>query len=139
MVHKSETILIGTQQRLRNFPAVSSITMATSPNSLSDSIKILGVVLDENLTFNKHSSPLCKSAFFHIRALRHIRPSLADDMASVLWASLLQSRLDYANSLLFRSPAYNLRRLQRVQNSLSRVVPLNLSHLPTSDQLHKLH
>ena len=136
---KSEAILIGTHQRLRNFPAVSSITMGTSPISLSDSIKILGVVLDKNLSFNKHSSALCKSAFFHIRALRHIRPSLTDEMASVLGASLVQSRLDYANSLLFRSPAYNLRRLQRVQNSLSRVVLPKFSHLPTSDLLHKLH
>ena len=38
-----------------------------------------------------------------------------------------------------RSPAYNQCRLQRVQNSLSRVVLPKFSHLPASELLLKLH
>ena len=37
--------------------------------------------------------------FFHIRALRHNRPSLTEEMANVVACALVQSRVDYANSL----------------------------------------
>ena len=36
--------------------------------------------------------------FFHIRALRHIRPSLTEEMANVVACALVQSRVDCANS-----------------------------------------
>jgi hypothetical protein len=41
------------------------------------------------------------SAFYHIRALRHIRNSLTDDTAKVVAVALVQSRLDYDNYILY--------------------------------------
>jgi len=84
-------------------------------------IKTLGVTLDANLTLNQHVSSLCKSLHFHTRALRHIRPALSDCMATTLATSIVQSRLDYANSLLHGTSAANIYKLQCAQNS-SRVV-----------------
>ena len=43
-------------------------------------------------------------------------------MAKAVASTLVQSRLDYSNSLLHGTSASNLKKLQRVQNSLSRVV-----------------
>ena len=99
---KSESILFGTRQRLRNFPLVSTPTIADSQIPFSDNIKTLGVTLDANLTLNQHVSSLCKSMHFHTRALRHIRRTLSD---CTLATSLVQSRLDYANSLLHGTSA----------------------------------
>ena len=42
-----------------------------------------------------HISNVCRSAYFHIRALRHIRPALTEDMAKALAVSMVHSRLDY--------------------------------------------
>jgi len=70
---KSESILFGTRQRLRNFPLVSTPTIAGSQIPFSDNIKTLGVTLDANLTLNQHVSSLCKSMHFHSTALCHIR------------------------------------------------------------------
>ena len=61
----------------------------------------LGVIMDSNLTFQSHVSAVCKSSHFHLRALRHIRSSLTHDMAKTVAASFIQSRLDYANSILY--------------------------------------
>ena len=80
-------------------------------------IKTLDVTLDANLTLNQHVSSLCKSMHFHTRALRHIRPALSDCMATTLATSLVQSRLDYANSLLHGTSAANIHKLQCTQNS----------------------
>ena len=68
---------------------------------LSDQITSLGVVMDSNLTFNAHITALCKACHFHLRSLRHIRRLLTDDMAILIAVALVQSRLDYCNSLFF--------------------------------------
>jgi len=44
---------------------------------------------------------ICKSAYYHIRSLHHIRSAITDDMAKSVALSLVCSRLDYANSLLY--------------------------------------
>jgi len=63
-----------------------------------DTMKTLGVTLDQNLILNKHVSLLSRNIHFYTRALRHIRPALTDSMAAGLGTSLVQSRLDYARA-----------------------------------------
>jgi len=105
---KSESILFGTRQRLHSFPTVSSPTISGSTIQISDSIKILGVTLDNHLTLKQHVQFLCRNILFHTRALRHIRPALTDSMAATVAASVVQSRLDYANALLHGTLAGNI-------------------------------
>ena len=52
------------------------------------------------LALSDHISNVCRSAHFHICALRHIRPALTEDMAKALAVSMVHSRLDYANSVV---------------------------------------
>ena len=91
----SESILLRTSSRIRNFPPVSGVAIAGSIVPLSDRIVTLGATLDINLSFRHH---VCRSAHFHSRALRHIRAALTDDMAKTVAVSLIHSRIDYANS-----------------------------------------
>ena len=89
---------------------------------MSDSLTTLGVILDNDLTFNNHISHLCKSSLYHLRSLRHIRPCLTLDMAKSIGVAIVQSRLDYCNSLFFDTSENNIRKLQRIQNTLARIV-----------------
>jgi hypothetical protein len=77
--------------------------------------------MDSNLTFNAHITTLCKACHFHLRSLRHIRRSLTDDMASLIAFALVQSHLDYCNSLFFNMSCLNIGKLQRVQNLAARL------------------
>jgi len=55
-------------------------------------------------------SEICRSAFYHIRALRHIRPVITDEVAKTIACSFVtsrRSRLDYANSVLYGISAKN--------------------------------
>jgi len=115
-----------------SFPPVASPTIAGIPITFSETIKTLGVTLDQNLTLNKHVCSLSRSIHFYTRALRHIRPALSESMAATLGASLVQSRLDYANSIMYGMSASNMHKLQSAQNSLTRVVLPSLRHLSTS-------
>jgi len=60
-------------------------------------------------------------------------------MAASLGASLMQSRLDYANSIMYGMSPSNMNKLQSVQNSLTRVVLPSLRHLSASERLSYLH
>jgi len=91
------------------------------------------------LTLNKHLSSLSRNIHFYTRALCHIRPALSESMAATLGASLVQSRLDYANSITYGMSASNMHKLQSAQNSLTRVVLPPLRHLSASDRLSYLH
>src|SRR5260221_3898648 len=118
---KTEFLLIGTpQQRQRVLNPI--ITFEGSQITPSSSSRNLGVLFDPNLLFHDHISSICKSSFFLIRMLRNIRHCLDLHSATILANSLVTSKLYYCNSLLHGLPKSSIQRLQRVQNSLARVV-----------------
>ena len=57
-----------------------------------------------------------------MKALRHIRHCLDGQTASLIAHALISSPLDYANSILLGSLNYVINKLQRIQNSLARIV-----------------
>ena len=118
---KSEAVLIGTRQRLSTVD-LPSISIAGTTIDLSDNLKSLGVTIDGDLTFDRHVRNLCKTSYFNIRALRQIRSSLTRDTANTVASAIVSTRLDYCNSLLGGITNENISRLQRVQNSLARIV-----------------
>lgn len=136
---KSEAILFGTRQRLETIPGIGSVDVAGETVSLSNVITTLGLTLDSNLSFSSHINSVSKSCYFHIKALRHIRSSLPDDVCANVAAAIVQSRLDYANSLLYKAADRHLNSLQRVQNCLARVVLPNSSSLSSPHLLYTLH
>ena len=123
-------IWLSTYQRSHTLPPHKSVDVAGTRVQTTDTLKTLGVTLDSRLSFEHHVSSICKSCFFHIRAFRHIRPALTQDMAKSVAVSLVGSRLDYANSLLYGTSQGNLHKLQRIQNTLAKLVALpTLIHL----------
>ena len=53
--------------------------------------------------------------------------------------ALVSSRFDYANSILYGAPKYNIFKLQRAQNVLARVVTRSHRRTSADALLHKLH
>jgi hypothetical protein len=138
---KTEAMLIGPKAKLQHLDQTQPVSLAGTNISLSRSIKILGVTLDPQLSFDAHVSSICQSCNFHLRALRHIRPLLSLDLAKQLACSIVSSRLDYCNSLLSNTSQHNISRLQTVQNNLARIVcnvPPKTSAGPLLKQLHWL-
>jgi len=118
---KTEYLLIGTPQQRRKITN-SSVYFQNLALTPSPTARNLGVIFDENLDFKNHISSICRSSFFQIRQLRQIRSSLDRSSAIILGNSLVHSKLDYCNSLLYGLPSSSIIRLQHVQNSLARVV-----------------
>ena len=67
-------------------------------------------------------STLSKSCHFLIRDIRQIHHLLPLSAATALAISFVSSKLDYCNSLYSGISQANLNKLQRIQNSLARVI-----------------
>ena len=135
---KSEAILVGTSSQLKKVEQ-ESVTVADCVIPFKSTIKNLGVIIDSNLSFDQHIDATCRSAQFHIRALRHIRGLLSTEVAKCVAASIVGSRLDYCNGLLFGATSKNLRKLQLVQNTAARVVVMGRKRDHIGPVLKDLH
>ena len=96
---KSEAIQFSIAQGLHTNKVIA-VNVADATIAPTPTIKSLGVVLDAHLKFDDHVVAVCKACYFHIRALRHIRASLPDDVACLIACSIVGSRLDYCNFIL---------------------------------------
>ena len=105
--------------------------------SPAQSVRNLGVVFDSNFNFSNHVSQVIKSTRVHARDLYRIRPLLDLNTSVLLANALVSSRLDYYNSLFLSLTDFELRRLQRVQNSLCRVVTRSSKFSYITPQLKK--
>ena len=88
----------------------------------SSKLRILGVTLDSRLSFDDHVTNVVRACNYHIRALCHIRHLIDRETMNVIACSIVSSRLDYCSAILCGVTSRNVDRLQRVHNSLARVV-----------------
>ena len=84
--------------------------------------KILVWHWTRNFSLCKHVSNICKTSHYRIRALWHIRQSVDFETTKTIGCAIVGSSLDYCNSILYRTTAGNLKKLQTVQNALARAV-----------------
>ena len=99
----------------------------------------LGFLFDNHLSFHNQISSVCRSCNWHIHDLWRIRSTLDLNTTKTIATSIVHSKLDYCNSLYLNLPAYQLARLQRVQNSLARVVCKVPKHHHITPHLRSLH
>ena len=111
---KTELLLIVTKQQRKHFSTPTSIL---DHDASQASTRNIGVTCNSELKFDYHIRQICKSCFYHIRDLKQIRRHLSMDTAKRIANSLITSRLDYCNSLLFNVDDKYMKQLQRVQNS----------------------
>ena len=139
---KTECIVFGTGARLRNTDRSTLETCVPFTGTIlpvMKSIHILGVTLDTELSMNNHVAETVSGCNAHVRALRHIRPCLTESVAASLACAIVQTRLDYCNSLLYQTSAQNIVKLQRVQDNLARVVCRTHRRESAKPLLKRLH
>ena len=118
---KTEALVVQTKNNFSSW-AVESIqlsydgeTIATSPT-----VKSLGVLFDDYLTFEEHVDAIIQSCNIHLRNLQVIGSKLSYELKRQLIHCLVFSKLDYCNGLLVGLPNSVIKRLQKVQNSCVR-------------------
>ena len=92
-----------------------------------------------HLNMQKHISNTCKSSFYMLYNLRHIRRYLSQQDTETLVHAFISSRLDYCNALLYGLPESQIAKLQRVQNACARLVSNTSKFSHITPVLFKLH
>ena len=118
---KTEVIVFGPKQhRIRlshNIATLEGFTLTSSTT-----VRNLGVIFDQDMSFNFHIKQISRTAFFHLRNIAKIRHILSQKDAEKLVHAFVTSRLDYCNSLLSGCTINSLKSLQLIQNAAARVL-----------------
>ncbi len=134
---KTEILLIGPKNSTQNLLDYN-LQLDGCPVT-SSTVKNLGVILDSNLSFEKHISNVTKTAFFHLRNIAKLRNMLPVSDAEKLVHAFMTSRLDYCNALLGGCPASSINKLQIVQNAAARVLTRSRKYDHITQILQSLH
>ena len=137
---KTELLAIGSRLKL------SQVTLNLTPMSISDcdipfsqSVRNLGLYLDETLSMDAHIRYFCHILCCHLRRIGKICSFLSTDAANRLAVFLIFSRLDYCNSLLAGILNNKLNKFKRIQNHASQLVVLKSRHVSAIALLRTLH
>ncbi len=99
-----------------------TIQLGSSTITPSASVRNLGVIFDDQLTFKEHIAKTARSCRFALHNIRKIRPFLTEHAAQLLVQALVISRLDNCNALLAGLPSNTIKPLQMIQNTAARLV-----------------
>ena len=116
---KTELVVVASKALLQR---VGELLLDVDGCTISPSTEVhnLGVILDSTLSFQLHIKSIIKSAFYHLRNISRLWPSLFEPVAEtlILIHAFITSRLDYCNGVLSGLPSKTLDRLQYAHNSV---------------------
>ena len=129
----SFTIFKSNRKSIPNLP--DTIEFHDQEIKRTSHVKFLGVVLDENLTWNHHINELCSKLkrLFHI--FYNIRNLLLKDNIKTIYFALIYSRIKYGISVYGQACDSKLKRIQTLQNQLLKVLAKKNYRFST-DMLH---
>lgn len=88
--NKSDMIIIGLKFLPNN---THNFSLSVNNSTLSPSAT--SVIIDSNLTLEKHISQITRTAFFHLINIARLCPSLSFSAAETLIYAFIASRIDY--------------------------------------------
>lgn len=84
--------------------------------------RLLGVLLDDSLSFAGQVSSVTRVSYFQLRKIDEIRRYISTSAAFHVVRTLVLSRLDYCKSIFMGLPEYQLDRLQLVMSAAARLI-----------------
>ena len=95
---KPEVIVLG-PKHIRDSLSSNIVNLDGITLASSTTVRNLGVIFDQDLSFNSYVKQISRTAFFHLRNIAKIRHILSQQDAEKLVHTFVTSRLDNCNSL----------------------------------------
>ena len=119
---KTEFMLIGSRQRLSTLSDTLELSIDNVPIEQVSSVKLLGIYVDENLTWHSHIDKLCKKIASAIGAIKRVKPFVPQSTLLSIYNSLVQPHFDYCSLVWGNSGKTSSNKLQKLQNRAARGV-----------------
>ena len=85
-------------------------------------MKYLGVMIDDNLTWNDHISMLCKNLAFKVSQLSRAKYKVTDAFLITFYKTVIQPTIDYGITVWGHTKQENINKIQRLQNQAARII-----------------
>ena len=123
-LNKTQLLVCGKARFLTAFqPCIqslkSSIYLDSDPASC---VKLLGMFIDETLSFDRMIDETCRICFYKLTKLRNLRSFLEAWNKIMLVKCFILSRLDYCNSVYANIPLHLVHKLERVLDTFIRFI-----------------
>ena len=120
---KTELLRTGSRHNISQLDGYSpSIQQGADTVPAWDHVRLLGVMILDDLSLNCHVSVVSSASFYWLWQLWRVCRSLNDELAAILVHAYVTSRVDYCNLLLAGAPKSVTNKLQLVMNAAARVV-----------------
>jgi hypothetical protein len=118
---KTELIIIAPARQAHKV-TIHSLRIGDCEVAAAKTAKNLGATFDATMCMNDHITATVKSCNFQLRSIGQARKYLSNSAAEKVLHAFISSRLDNGNSLVYGLPDYQIKRLQRVQNTAARIL-----------------
>ena len=135
---KTEFITFGTTHLL-NKKNLYSITIGDTTVNSSKTVKFLGVLLDETLSFKQHVAARAKSALYGIHLIKNVRKYLTMATTKMLMCTLVLSQLDCINSILTNTSLTTTKPYQKIQNQAATIIYKKTKWTSATSSMKQLH
>ena len=138
-LNDDKTEIIAFDGPRRNPVQLSPLRIGNEVISISDSVRILGVDLDNNMTLKGHIHNVAKACFFKLKNMFKIRKCIDESAAKAMVHTMITSKLDYCNAILYGLPESSLKCLSSVQKTSARLITQSGKYDHITPIMKKLH
>ena len=118
---KTECLIVGRKNDLKEF-GISSLRMHETTVEVKTVVRDLGVLFDCHLSFCNQINSVVKVAGCHLKNIAFVRRYLDEKTTKMLIHNHVLTKLDYCNSLYYKLPNYQLKKLQCIMNRAARLI-----------------
>lgn len=118
---KTTCMAVGTRQRLSDSRKIELKLDDVSIQNVSKQ-KLLGVYIDENLTWSVHIENLCSNISAKISLLRHLSEYVPRDVQKQFYQSYILPLIDYGSVIWGSTSLVNIDRLHKLQKRAARII-----------------
>ena len=101
----------------------------------ADSVKYIGLTLDETLSWNNHINELCKNITKYFSVFYNLRHIVNNKLARTIYYTCIHSRIKYGIEIYGTAAKTRMDKLQTIQNKLMKLLTRKDRRYST-DQLH---
>ena len=138
---KTEVMLLGTKTRLSTAEKLRvKVSNGEETKYLTgeESLKILGVIIDQSIDWNKHTSLVKQRAINSIRNLHRINQLIPMKQQRMLYTSLVTPHFSYADVIWNNCGNANCNKIQQAQNFAAKSMIGAKKHSSSTHALKKL-
>ena len=121
---KTEVIFFGRKKKIAECKVLPPVNFQNSPIEPISQVKYLGVIFDENMTWEKQANRVRSKAYLSLNKIRRISHVIDDTTRKLLINALVFPHLNYCLNSWSKLPASALKKFDSLSNHINQLHPM---------------